>query len=236
MPFWKAARALLRPHPGFPFLCCSKTDQKQTQNDVFMSQKQLLAPVLILQQPGVSGKCWEQHRDFSKHASNLMGLSWHSEKLRVLLFHSGGQEEAFYTMTPTLPCRTPTGALQMGTPKPTPFSHRASTNKLLLIPLRVCGIPSAHLVAEWKHPTTLPQRANQVRAEPALCQAEALGAFCRSRERTAVERFLQQTQLFTWENAVCLAQSILAEVFTGAPLWTRTAQGFSRWSEAGSGL
>lgn len=155
MPFWKATRALLRPHPGFPFLCCSKTDQKQTQNDVFMSQKQLLAPVLILQQHGVSGKCWEKHRDFLKHISDSMGLSWHSEKLNVLLFHSGGQEEAFCTTTTTLPCRTTNGHSRDGHAETTetnpwntaPFSHRASTNKLLPIPLQVCGIPSAHLVA-----------------------------------------------------------------------------------------
>lgn len=154
MPFWKATRALLRPHPGFPFFCCSKTDQKQNQNDALMSQEQLLAPVLILQQPGVSGNCWEQHRDFLKHASDSMGLRWHSEKLYALLFHSGGQEEAFYTTITTLPCSmmldAPEWADWNTETKPwnsAPFSHRLSTSELLPIPLRACGISSANLVA-----------------------------------------------------------------------------------------
>lgn len=182
MPFWKATRALLRPHPGFPFLCSSETDQKQTQNDVFMSQKQLLAPVLILQQPGVSEKCWEQHRDFSKQASDSMGLSWHSEKLNVLLFHSGGQEVAFYTTTTTLPCRTTMGALEMGTLKPTPeIAHPFPTG---LPPTSSCQFlceSVGYQVRIWWLNENIqllcPQRASQVTAEPALCQPEALGDF-----------------------------------------------------------
>lgn len=43
--------------------------------------------------------------------------------------------------------------------------------------------------------------------------------FCRSRERTASERFLQQTQLITQENTIAW-HSLLAEGFSRAPLWT----------------
>ena len=61
-----------------------------------------------------------------KYVSDSMGLSWHSEKLNVLLFHSDRQEEAFYTTTTTPPCRTMMGAPETGTLKPlkpTPIQH-----------------------------------------------------------------------------------------------------------------
>lgn len=207
MPFWKATRALLRPHPGFPFLCCSKTGQKQTQNDVFMSQKQLLAPVLILQQPGVSGKCWEQHRDFLKHVSDSMGLSWHSEKLNVLLFHSGGQEKAFYTTTTTLPRRTVTGAPEMGTLKPTPETAHPfpiglpPTNSFQFL----CESVGYQVHIWWLNENVqllCPRgQAKWEQSQPSTSPRH-WETFCHSRERIAIKIVLQQTQLFTWENAI----------------------------------
>lgn len=116
-------------------------------------------------------------------------------------FHLDEREEAFCTATTTLPCRTTRGRLQ--TPRPTPgaarpLPSRVSTGTLLPIPLRVCGIPSAHLVAEWKRPTTLSRRASQ-QSRPSASPRH-WETFCQSRERMAIGMLLQQTQLFTWEN------------------------------------
>lgn len=111
-----------------------------------------------------------------------MGLSWHSEKLSVLLFHPGGQQEAFYTTTTTLPCRTMMDAPAMGTLTPTPeTAHPSPTGLLPTSSLQFLCESVGYQVHIWwlnqKVPTTLPHEASQARAEPALHQSEALGDF-----------------------------------------------------------
>jgi len=171
-----------------------------------MSQKQLLAPVLILQQPGVSGKCREQHRDFSKHASDSMGFSWHSEKLNVFLFHSGGQEEAFYATITTLPCRTTMDALEMGTLEPAPeTAHPFPTGLPPASSLQfLCESVRYQVHVQWLNENIqLLWPRGQAKREQSQPSASPRHweTFCHSRERIAIERLLQQTQLFTQENS-----------------------------------
>lgn len=136
-----------------------------------------------------------------------MGLSWHSEKLNVLLFHSGGQEVAFYTMTTTLPCRTMMGALEMGTLKPTPeIAHPFPTG---LPPTSSCQFlceSVGYQVCIWWLNENVQLLCPRGQAKRQQSQPSASPrhweTFCHSRERMAIERFLQQTQLFTWENAI----------------------------------
>lgn len=133
-----------------------------------------------------------------------MGLSWHSEKLSVLLFHPGGQLEAFYTTRTTLPCRTMMDAPVMGTLKPTPetapllpqgFYQQAPTNSSVGYQVHIWWLnqkvqllcPMRQAKREQSQPSTSPRHWE---------------TFCRSRERTASERFLQQTQLITQENTI----------------------------------
>lgn len=178
----------------------------------------------MLQEPGISGKCWEQHRDFWKHASDSTGLSWHSEKLNVLLFHAGGQEAAFCTTTTTLPCSIDNGTSRdghTGTWNSTSFPHRLPPTSSFQF-LRESVEYQARI---WWLNENIQMFCPRGQARWKQSQTPASlrhwDAFCHSRERTATERFLQQTQPFTWENTTSW-YSLLAEVFSRA-LLTRTA-------------
>lgn len=135
-----------------------------------------------------------------------MGLSWHSEKLSVL-FHPGGQQEAFYTTTTTLPCRTTMDAPVMGTLKPTPeTAHPSPTGLLPTSSFRLLCESVGYQVHIWwlnqKVQLLCPMRqAKREQSQPST-SLRHWETFCHSRERTASERFLQQTQLITQENTI----------------------------------
>lgn len=142
----------------------------------------------------------------------------------VLLFHPGGQREASYTTTTTLPCRTVMDVPVMGTLKPTPETAHPSPTGLLPTSSHqsLCQSVGYQVHIWWlnqKVQLLCPMRqAKQEQSQPSTSPRH-WETFCRSRERTASERLLQQTQLITQENTIAW-HSLLAEVFSRAPLWT----------------
>lgn len=125
----------------------------------------------------------------------------------VLLFHPGGQQEAFYTTTTTLPCRTMMDAPAMGTLKPTPeTAHPSPTGLLPTSSLQfLCESVGYQVHIWWLHQKVqllCPMRqAKREQSQPSTSPRH-WETFCHSRERTASERFLQQTQLITQENTI----------------------------------
>lgn len=138
-----------------------------------------------------------------------MGLSWHSENLYVLLFHSSGQEEAFYTTTTTLPCSMMLDApewahwnhwnqpLKQRTPFPQAFHQWAPSNSSVSLWDTKCKSGGLIQTSNYSAPENTKWEQSQPSASPRHWET-----CCHSRERTAIERLLQQTQLFTWENAI----------------------------------
>lgn len=134
-----------------------------------------------------------------------MGLSWHSEKLSVLLFHPGDSWKPSIPQEPPFPAMM--DASGMGTLKLTCETAHPSPTGLLPTSSHqfLCESVGYQVHIWWlnqKVQLLCPMRqAKREQSQPSTSPRH-WETFCRSRERTASERFLQQTQFITQENTI----------------------------------
>lgn len=146
-----------------------------------------------------------------------MGLSWHSEKK---------------LKCPPVPPRGTTGSLPYHHTHPSlqnSDGHTETTpwNSTPLLHQFLCHSVGHQVHIWWLHHKV--QLCFAPRGKPSKSRASLRHweTFCHSTERTASERFLQQTPLITQENTIA-CHSLLAEGFSRAPLWTWVSPGGPR--------